>query len=278
MSNPIAFTSPSSYALNCSTLLTERPLLDRPQAARDHGFTSVEYWWPFDGDPTPSEEQVDTFIAALEDADVELAGLNFWAGDMSRGDRGMVSVKGRCADFEQNAEIVAEIGRRTGCRHFNALYGLRQDGQTPQAQDDVAVQNLIVAAQAVQPIGGTVLLEPVSGAQGYPLKTADDALQVIDKVRAAGAENIALLADFFHLAVNGDNIPAVIEKHAAEFGHIQIADSPGRGAPGTGDLPLEEWINRSYQRGYHGGVGLEYKQPEETAFDWLTETAAEPAR
>lgn len=278
MSDPIAFTSPSSYALNCSTLLTERPLLDRPRAARAQGFSSVEYWWPFDGDPTPSDEQVDAFIAALEEAEVRLTGLNFWAGDMSRGDRGMVSIKGRCADFEQNAEIVAEIGRRTGCRDFNALYGLRQDGQTPHAQDEVAVQNLIVAAQTVQPIGGTVLLEPVSGAEEYPLKTADDALKVIDRVRAAGAENISLLADFFHLAVNGDNVAALIEKHAAQFGHIQIADAPGRGAPGTGDLPLEEWINRSYQLGYRGGVGLEYKQAQETAFDWLSRAAAEPAR
>lgn len=278
MSHQIAFTSPSSYALNCSTLLTERPLLDRPRAAREHGFSSVEYWWPFDGNPTPSDEEVDTFIAALEDAEVNLAGLNFWAGDMSRGDRGMVSIKGRCADFAQNAELVAEIGRRTGCRDFNALYGLRQDGQTPQAQDEVAVQNLIVAAEAVQPIGGTVLLEPVSGAEGYPLKTADDALKVIDKVRTAGVENIALLADFFHLAVNGDNIPALIEKRAAQFGHIQIADAPGRGAPGTGNLPLEKWINRAYELGYRGGVGLEYKQAEETAFEWLSNAAAEAAR
>lgn len=278
MAHQIAFRSPSSYAVNCSTLLTERPLLDRPRAAHEHGFSSVEYWWPFDGNPTPSDEEVDTFIAALEEAEVRLTGLNFWAGDMSRGDRGMISVKGRCADFEQNAQLVAEIGRRTGCREFNALYGLRQDGQTPQAQDEVAVQNLIAAAQAVQPIGGTVLLEPVSGAVGYPLQTADDALRVIEKVRAAGAENIALLADFFHLAVNGDNIPALVEKHAAQFGHIQIADAPGRGAPGTGDLPLEEWINRAYQLGYRGGVGLEYKQEEATAFEWLSEAAAEPVR
>ena len=272
MSHEIAFTSPCSYALNCSTLLTERPLLDRPQAAKEQGFSSVEYWWPFDGNPTPSEEEVNTFIDTLEKAGVRLTGLNFWAGDMSRGDRGMVSVKGRCADFAKNAEIVAEIGRRTGCRDFNALYGLRQDGQSPQAQDDVAVQNLIVAAQAVQSIGGTVLLEPVSGAGGYPLKVADDALKVIDKVRASGARNIAFLADFFHLAVNGDDVSALIEKHAGQFGHIQIADAPGRGAPGTGDLPLEQWINRTYELGYRGGVGLEYKQEEETAFDWLRET------
>ena len=88
-------------------------------------------------------------------------------------------------------------------------------------------------------IGGTVLLEPVSGAPDYPLLTADDALRVIARVKEeTGAANIRLLADFYHLAVNGDDVDAVIEKHAKDFGHIQIADSPGRGAPGTGQLPL----------------------------------------
>ena len=63
-------------------------------------------------------------------------------------------------------------------------------------------------------------------------------------------ENIKLLADFYHLAVNGDDVAAVIEGHAKDFGHIQIADSPGRGAPGTGSLPLGEWIARSRELGY----------------------------
>jgi hydroxypyruvate isomerase len=118
-------------------------------------------------------------------------------------------------------------------------------------------------------IGGTVLLEPVSGAPRYPLLKAQDALNVIARVKEeSGAENIKLLADFYHLAVNGDDVAAVIEKHAKDFGHIQIADNPGRGAPGTGGLPLGEWIARSRELGYEGYIGLEYKEPQETAFSW----------
>ena len=109
----------------------------------------------------------------------------------------------------------------------------------------------------------------VSGADKYPLKTAADALAVIDKVKAEGVTNIGLLADFYHLAVNGDDVEAVIEQHAADFAHIQIADSPGRGAPGTGELPLEKWLNRSTELGYTGVIGLEYKTPKEEAFTWL---------
>ncbi|WP_430600815.1 hydroxypyruvate isomerase family protein [Brevibacterium sp. K72] len=263
------FTQADSYILTCSTLLTELPVLERAQAAKDAGFAKVEFWWPFDGDPTPSPAEVDAFIASLESAGVELKGLNFWAGDMAAGDRGMVSIPGSQADFTKNAEIVAGIGERTGCRAFNALYGLRVDDSTPEEQDAVALENLAVAARAVAGIGGTVLVEPVSGADAYPLKTAADAAAVVEAVRAGGAENIAVLADFFHMAVNGDDVAAAIESGAADFGHIQIADAEGRGAPGTGQLPLREWIDRSFALGYSGQIALEYKQDRETAFAWL---------
>ena len=267
------FTSPGSYVLNCSTLLTELPVLERAQAAKDAGFDEVEFWWPFDGNPTPSSAEVDEFIASLDSAGVALKGLNFWAGNMAAGDRGMVSIIGAEEDFAKNVDIVVDIGRRTGCRAFNALYGLRTDGQDPAAQDATAAANLALAAGKVAEIGGTVLVEPVSGAEAYPLKRFADAAEVVAQVRADGPENIAVLADFYHMHVNGDDVAAVIEEHAAEFGHIQIADSPGRGAPGTGDLPLHEWIERSRALGYGGDVALEYKQDRATAFDWLAEPA-----
>lgn len=269
MTSRIDAASPESYVLNCSTLLTERPVADRAAAAARAGFSRVEFWWPFDGDPRPSDADVDGFVASLSAAGVSLEGLNFWAGNMAEGDRGMVSVLGHEAEFADNVALAAEIGRRTGCTAFNALYGLRRQDQEPQAQNELAVENLVIAAEAVAPIGGTVLVEPVSGAESYPLKTAADALAVIEWVHRAGATNVALLADFFHMAVNGDDVAAVIERHAQQFGHVQIADAPGRGAPGTGDLPLWEWIELAYARGYAGSVALEYKQDQETAFDWL---------
>lgn len=257
-----------SYTVNCSILLTELPLLERPAAAKAAGFDQVEFWWPF-AEAVPAQKDVDAFIASLKDAGVQLTGLNFLAGDMPAGDRGLVSWKGRCGEFKDNVEVVAAIGEATGCKAFNALYGNRLEEFSPEAQDELAIKNLVAAAQGVARIGGTVLLEPVSGTPAYPLKTAADALAVIKKTQDAGVDNVKLLADFYHLSVNGDDVAAVIENHAKDFGHIQIADDPGRGAPGTGNLPLGEWITRSRELGYEGPIGLEYKAPAAEAFTWL---------
>lgn len=264
----------ADFVLNCSTLFTELPINERPAAARAAGFTEIEFWWPFDGQPVPRDQDVDAFVQAIDNAGVRLVGLNFWAGEMASGDRGRVSTVGESSAFRENCAVVADIGQRTGCTSFNALYGLCQPDVTPHQQRSVAVQNLVTAADSVAHLGGTVLVEPVSGADAYPLRTAADALDVIDQVHDAtdgspAAQNIALLADFYHLAVNGDDVAAVVEEHTDRIGHIQIADNPGRGAPGTGELPLFDWIARARQLGYSGKVALEYKHDSATAFDWL---------
>jgi hydroxypyruvate isomerase len=107
--------------------------------------------------------------------------------------------------------------------------------------------------------------------------SAPAAVDVVDKVNAAtGLDNARFLMDLYHLAVNGEDLPRVVERFAAKTGHVQIADAPGRGAPGTGSLPLEDLLDRLRETGYAGWVGLEYKpgdRPSAEAFDWLPREA-----
>jgi hydroxypyruvate isomerase len=116
-----------------------------------------------------------------------------------------------------------------------------------------------------------VLVEPVSGPKPYPLRTADEAAAVVHAVRDAGHQNVALLLDIFHLANNGDDVDAAIAKHTDIIGHVQIADCPGRGEPGSGELDLNRHLADLAGRGYQGWVGLEYKPTTdtETSRAWL---------
>lgn len=259
------------YEVNCSLLFTELPLLQRPEAVRQAGFDAVEFWWPFDR-AVPDDREVDAFVGALENAGVSLAGLNFAAGDMAGGDRGLVSWPARSAEFRDNIDVTVAIGAQLGCRNFNALYGNRLEGVSAEEQDEVAAENLGLAAAAAARIDGTVLVEPVSGADRYPLRTAADALAVLDRVRkSTGAANLGLLADLYHLAVNGDDVDKVIAEHTARIAHVQIADSPGRHEPGSGALPLQGQLTELETRGYRGWIGLEYKPSGASAdsFGWL---------
>ncbi|MFY0406400.1 hydroxypyruvate isomerase family protein [Solicola sp. PLA-1-18] len=268
------------FAVNCSILFTELPLHARPAAARDAGFEAIELWWPF---PTavPTDAEADALVRAVQDAGVRLVGLNFLAGDMPGGDRGLMSWPGRESELAENVEATVALGERLGCRAFNALYGNRLDGVDAQEQDDLAVANLARAAEAAARIGATVLVEPVSGAPAYPLLTAADALAVVDRVAdRTGATNLGLLADLYHLAVNGDDVDAAISAHVDRIAHVQVADAPGRHEPGTGSLPLDEQLTALERAGYDGWVGLEYKPsgPSADSFAWVARPATDALR
>ena len=260
-----------AYEVNCSILFTELPLLERPAAAKQAGFDAVEFWWPF-ATAVPADDEVDRFVRSVTDAGVRLVGLNFFAGDMPGGDRGLVSWPARSGEFRDNVEVTIGIGERLGCRAFNALYGNRVEDADPAAQDDLAVENLAVAGRAAARIGGTVLVEPVSGAPRYPLRTAADAVAVIDRVAGqTGAGNLGFLCDLYHLATNGDDLDRVIATYGDRVAHVQIADAPGRNQPGTGTLDLDRHLAGLAAAGYDGWVGLEYKPSgaSEDSFAWL---------
>jgi hydroxypyruvate isomerase len=260
-----------NFDVNLSILFTELPLLERPSAAKSAGFDAVEFWWPFNV-AVPLDREVDAFVRAVRDAGVSLVGLNFFAGDMPGGDRGLVSWPARASEFRDNVEVTVGIGEQLGCRSFNALYGNRLDDATPEEQDELAAQQLALAASAAERVGGVALVEAVSGAPRYPLKTAADAVAVVDRVwRETGSTSVRFLCDLYHLAVNGDDLGKVVELHRDRIGHVQIADAPGRHEPGTGSLDLDGPLSALDAAGYAGYVGLEYSPSGASvdSFGWL---------
>jgi hydroxypyruvate isomerase len=264
------------FTVNLSILFTELPLLERPAAAAAAGFTPVELWWPWVDSPAPERSELDALKTAIEDAGVQLTGLNFYAGRLPGPDRGALSIPGEESErFRANIDVAADFARSLGCTALNALYGNRVDGVDPAEQDALALRNLVLAARAADRIGAVLLIEALNRPESplYPLVSAPAAVGIVDKVnQATGLGNARFLMDLYHLSMNGEDLPAVIERYADRAGHVQIADNPGRGAPGTGTLPLEDLLDQLRKAGYEGPVGLEYKpgdRPSAEAFDWL---------
>lgn len=261
------------YDVNLSILFTELPLLQRPAAAAAAGFDAVELWWPFTV-PAPPDRELDALRRALADAGTQLVGLNFDAGEMAAGDRGLLSRPGDSARFRENVDVAVGFAASTGCTVLNALYGNRDVRAGAAAQRELAVENLALAARAAGRVGATVVIEALNSLEnpGYPITSSREALQLVDHLRFThGLGNVAFLADLYHLARMGEPIEDLVASRSDRFGHVQIADSPGRGRPGTGDLRLPAVLDRLAASGYRGWVGLEYKPggPGADSFDWL---------
>lgn len=232
-----------SLGLNVSIRYPDVPVLERPARARADGFDVIESWWPFTS-ADPGDAEVDAFCASVTDAGVQLIAMNLFGGDMAAGERGVVG--DRPVEFADSLAIGLEIGRRLGCWMHNTLVGR---GPVP----DVALDRLATAAATAAAQGSVLLIEPLSAVDDYPILTSGDAFALVSLL-GPGA---GVLADLYHLAVNGEDVDATIAARGAEFAHVQIADAPGRGSPGTGSLPLARWLRSLRTAGYEGWVALE---------------------
>jgi len=139
---------------------------------------------------------------------------------------------------------------------------------------DAGVQ-LALAARAAAAAGATVVVEALNSYDSprAALVSSRRALEVINLVRAqAGVTNVAFLADLYHLGKMGEDLPGVLAREAAAIAHIQVADVPDRGAPGTGELDFEALFGQLAAQGYAGWIGCEYKPRDpadsSTSFGW----------
>lgn len=261
------------YDVNLSLVFADMPWPDRPRAAADAGFDAVELWWPFDG-PSPSDADLSRLVTSIRDAGVTLVGLNFDAGDMPSGERGFVSSPAGTGRFREGVQAAIEIARQVGgCEVFNALYGNRSPDVAVEAQDETAVENLAYAAREARAIGATVVLEALNVFESprYPILRTTDALERIDAVERETGERIGYLYDTYHMQRMEGNLIATIQAHADRFGHVQIADSPGRTEPGTGEVRYPAVLAALDDSSYEGWVGLEYRPSSASAdrFAWM---------
>ena len=263
------------WTVNLSILFTELPLLERPAAAAAAGFDAAELWWTLDG-PTPPDRDLDALRTAFTDAGVRLTGLNFDAGNMAAGSKGLLSRPADSQQFRDNIAVAVGLADSLGCKALNALYGNRVEGLDTRVQDELALENLALAAHAVHGIGAILLVEALNAPEApqYALLSSKDAVAVVDQVNAAtGLGNTFFLCDLYHLARNGEDLAAAIDTYADRIGHVQIADTPGRNQPGTGELDFADLTARLDAAGYTGRIGLEYKPAAGVAsvdtFGWL---------
>jgi len=252
-------------AANLSMLYAELPVGDRPAAAVRDGFKNVESWWPFNpGRVTP--EDIDGFCRSIESAGARLIALNLDEGDMPFGERGLVSDPERELRLDASIEVVLRIAERTGCGIVNALYGNRSPHLSAPTQDGVGIERLARLADRASEVGATIVLETLNSQDSprYPLVDPRMTAQVVlEAQQQSNADNLGLLLDTYHLATMGYDPAATLRQFSDLVRHVQFADAPGRGRPGTGNVDFLAIELALAEIDYDGYVALEYDPARE---------------
>ena len=244
-------------AANLSMLFNEQPLLERFSAAKAAGFNAVEIQFPY-------VESVANIKAQLKEHDLECVLINVPAGDLMEGGEGIASVPGKEAEFA--AALVECLSYVTSLRikRVNVLPGRCIDESKREQYLNTFKRNLNIAAQMFKPLGVTVTFEAINTFD-MPGFLIHNVQQMLEVVAESEHDNIKMQFDIYHMArMEEENVSAIISSLGNQIGHIQFADVPGRGEPGTGELDFKAIFYAIEYSTYDGWVAAEYKPTKYT--------------
>lgn len=248
---------------NLSLLFTELPLLERVRAAAEAGFAGVEIQFPY-------EVPAAALQAELQRSGLPLVLFNLPAGDLMQGGAGLAAVPGREAQFAAGLRQALEYAEVARPQKINVLAGRLAEGVEREQALALLAEHLRQTAEAFAGRGIAVLMEAINlhDMPGFLLNTPPHLLDMLARV---GHPNLAAQLDFYHMARMGLDLADCVRQLQGHIGHVQFADAPGRGEPGSGELDFEPALAALRAQGYAGWLGAEYRPVGATSagLGWL---------
>jgi len=251
------------FTANLSLLFTEVELINRFKAAEQEGFNAVEIQFPY----CLSAEILKN---TLEEQQLKLVLFNVDADDLLQGGEGLACVPEKRDQFRQAVTQTLAYAKLLKPEVINVLPGRCFNENRKQDYLKTFKENLCFAAEAFAPLGIKTVFEAVNSHDmpGFIIHNGQQMLGILDQL------NLPMLFmqyDIYHMQMMGDKPDEFIARYADKIGHIQFADCPGRGQPGTGQINFEHIFSVIEKSAYSGWVGAEYKPVGTTSesLDWL---------
>lgn len=244
-------------AANLTMMFKELPFLDRIDAAADAGFAGIEFISPF-------EEHAEVVAARVRARGLQVALFNFPTGNWSLGERGIGALPDRVQEFRAGVDRALEYAAALACPRLHLMAGKIPATIDRSPYELTFLQNVAYAAESCAREGIDVLLEPINTRVDIPsyfLDSTAAACAIIDKV---SAPNVRLQYDIYHMQIMEGDLARSIERLLPRIGHMQLADNPGRGEPGTGEINYPWLLSRIDALGYAGWLGCEYAPQGDT--------------
>lgn len=241
-----------TLAANTSMVLGEDDPVEGVRHAADLGLAAVELFDIEGADRTAVRD-------ACERHGVDVAAsltVGIAANTSGRGD-GITDPALReqaVADVERALGLGAELGAAS----LIVTVGPEQTGTPPGTEHRAIVDVLRDAAPAAERAGIDLVVEPLNTLvdhSGYYLESSFEAFEI---VHAVDSPAVSVLYDVYHQQITEGNVVDTIREHVEFIGHVHIADVPGRGEPGTGELNYRRIFETLEETGYDGYVGMEF--------------------
>ena len=240
-----------NFTANLSLLFTEVELINRFKAAKQKGFDAVEMQFPY----SLSSE---TLKNALEEEQLKLVLFNVDADDLLLGGEGLACVVEKQDHFRQAVAQTLEYAKLLKPEAINVLPGRCFNENRKLDYLKIFKENLCFAVEAFAPLGIKTVFEAVN-THDMPGLIIQNGQQMLDILEQLKHPKLFMQYDIYHMRMMNDKPDEFIARYADKIGHIQFADYPGRGQPGTGQINFERLFSVIEKSSYSGWVGAEYK-------------------
>lgn len=250
---------------NLSLMFTEVPLLQRFDLAAKAGFKTVEIQFPY-------EETIEDLVDAKNSAGVNVCLINVPAADLMQGGEGLAAVPGKEEAFEAALKKCFRYAKALGVKVVNVLPGICLHKGQQEVYLDVLKKNLLKAASALQKHHILCTFEAVN-TKDMPGFLVHNTEQMIDILTELDHPNLKMQFDIYHMQIMDGRVDETLEHYGHLIGHIQFADVPGRGEPGSGNLNFKQIFEHIKQAHFHGYVSAEYRPSSDTdsSLKWMEE-------
>ena len=251
------------FTANLSLLFNETELIDRFQAASEQGFSAVEIQFPY----TLPAKDIQTELTTNR---LQLVLFNVDADDLLLGGEGLACVPEKRKRFRAAVAQTVAYAEILKPAVINVLPGRCLDKNGHEEYLLTFKENLVYALEAFSPLGIKTVFEAVNtyDMPGFLIHSGQQMLEILKQLNNP---MLAMPYDIYHMTMMGENPAEFINQYGSNIGHIQFADSPGRGQPGSGTIDFEQLFNAIENSDYSGWLGAEYLPVGKTkdSFTWF---------
>ncbi len=251
------------FTANLSLLFPELDFLQRFKAAKEAGFNAVEIQFPYAFTACEIAQQ-------LQQHQLKLVLFNIAADDLMNGGEGLAAVPAKTQAFKKAVDLACDYADILNPEVINVLPGRCFDVSQQQVYLQTFQKNLIYCCQQFADRQPRIVFEAIN-TYDMPHFLVHNGQQMLDIMQAVQQPNLSMQYDLYHMFRMGEDCLKFMMEHLHKIGHVQFADCPGRGQPGTGHANLQSVFDFLAGSDYAGWVGAEYNPQGATAssLTWL---------
>ena len=221
------------------------PMEQRIAKAAELGFPAVEFW-PHDG------KDIDAMAKQLEGHGMTATQFTAWGFGRELNHPDMPADNFVKA-IDKSCEVAARL---PGCEMFTVVAGNNIKGYSKEQMLAATAAKIKQAVPVLEKHQKMIIVEPMNPYNhgGHCLYGSKDG---IDLCKAVGSEHVKLNWDLFHMQRFEGNLIDNMKKGKDYIGYLQLADSPARNEPGTGEVNYTKVFQAIKEIGYTLPVGLE---------------------